>query len=109
MVTAKSYNTSVHHNRTREQEQTILQVGKFLDDIGEDCELVLDYEEPESDFQILFSGTSLSLAFDNDSISVLDFDFADGEEITLAVFNPKEINKATHWLLTQANHPKSTS
>lgn len=89
------------------------EVGKkildFLTDCGEECDVILEFDDPEEPFQYIFTGTTLALSFDNNVISVLDFDLETGEDRLLEVFSGDEINKATHWLLTQVNEANSNS
>lgn len=85
------------------------QIQGFLTDCGEECDVVLEFDEVDGPFSFLFTGTTLSLAFEGDSISVMDFDLDNDEEKVLQVFETGEVNKATHWLLTQVNQAKQSS
>jgi hypothetical protein len=109
MTNLLAFDTNVAMTRSGAHIEIGKRIMTFLDDLGEDCNVVLEFDDAQGDFEYLFTGTTLSLAFDGDSISVLDFDLESGESMTLAVFNPHEINRATNWLLTQVNHPKSIS
>jgi hypothetical protein len=79
-------------------------VANFLNDLGEDCDIILQFDDPEEDFEFFFSGTTLSLLFDNEGIHVLDYDPDADEEYLIESFeNPLHLNQAVHCLVTQAN------
>ena len=78
-------------------------IGQLVMDIGEDCDLMLEFDDPRDRFSYMFSGTTLALEFDNEGIHVVDYDSDTDEEIELITFKTSELNKATHWLVTQAN------
>jgi hypothetical protein len=78
----------------------------LMNDLGDDRDLLLEFDSKDGPFQYLLDGTDLSLEFDSQAITLLQFDFATGEEVALANFSPSEIRKATHCLLTTANQAK---
>lgn len=85
------------------------QINQLIEDLGEDCTVVLEYDDPETDFTYLFSGTTLALTFNGETINVVDFNFESEDEDVLASFGPCELNKAVYWLLTTANHLNTSS
>ncbi len=87
------------------------QVMNFVNDLGEDCDVILEYDDPEGPYALLFSGTSMSLSIEDDIIHVLDFDFDNDEETILQSFeySPAGLNRATSWLLTQVNQANPSS
>lgn len=103
MVEIRAFSMSELYDHLPGHTEVGDQIKLFLQDIGENCDIVLEFDNPEGPFQYLFTGTTLSLEFDYDGISVLDYNVVTDEELTLAVFDTHEINKAIHWLLTQAN------
>lgn len=82
---------------------------QLLADLGEDCDVVLEFDDEEGDFSILFSGTYMSLNFTMNGIIVSEFDTETNSEIELARFNPGEHRNATLWLLTQVKSQNPSS
>jgi len=87
------------------------QVHRFMNDVAEDGIAYLDFDDPDGPFQLMFHDSNLSMEFDDNSINVLEFDLDDndGTEYTRASFHKDQINRATHWLLTQAKQARQSS
>jgi hypothetical protein len=82
---------------------------RFISDLGEDCDVILEFDDPEEEFSYLFTGTSMSLDFDHNGIHVVDLDLTTGNDTLIASFDKKELNKAVYCLLTTVNQANTTS
>ncbi len=108
-MTLTGYSNTELYDHTPVHAEVGRRILAFLTDCGEECDVVLEFDDPSGPFQYLFSGTTKALQFDSDGITVLDYDLVTGDETVLETFATTEINKATHWLLTTVNEANPTS
>lgn len=110
-VMVRGYNSHIVATRTARHDEVCVKVHQFMVDVNEPGVVYLDFDDVNGPFQLLFDDSNLSMEFDGDSINVLEYDLddEDGTEYTRASFHKDQLNRATHWLLTQAKQARQSS
>jgi hypothetical protein len=103
MGTLHAYSTYEARHVDPVHEEIGRRILTFVEDMGEDAEVILEFESPEEEFSFLFSGSNRSLLFANEGIVVQEFDLDTTEVRDLQTFEAHQLNPAILWLLTQAS------
>lgn len=108
-MTLKAYSYTEYNSMLNHHEQIGGQIMNFINDIGEECDVILEFDDPDDSFTYLFSGTTYALVFDDVGIHLVNFNLNTNDEDYIEFFNPNSLNRAVYCLLTLANQAKPSS